>query len=46
MFGSKKLVDIKSGDFFPFSTDEEMENTKKLLTKVYEKIEIGENNGE
>jgi hypothetical protein len=43
VFGSKKLVDIKTGDFFPFSTDEEMMHTKELLTKAYYKIEIGEN---
>lgn len=43
IFGSKKLVDINNGDFFPFSTEEEKENTKKLLTATYTDVEIKEN---
>lgn len=40
VLGSKKLVDIQSGDFFPFATDEEREHTKQLLTNTYDNVEI------
>lgn len=40
VFGNKKLVDINNGDFFPFGNDKEVEHTKKLLTNVYENIEV------
>lgn len=42
IFGSKKLVDINNGDFFPFATEEEQENTKQLLTNTYRDIRINE----
>ena len=42
IFGSKKLVDINTGDFFPFATEEEKENTKQLLTNTYRDIRINE----
>lgn len=42
IFGSKKLVDINTGDFFPFATEEEQENTKQLLTNTYRDIRINE----
>ena len=42
IFGSKKLVDINNGDFFPFATEEEKENTKQLLTNTYRDIRINE----
>jgi hypothetical protein len=40
IFGSKKLVDINTGDFFPFATEEERNNTKELLTATYKNIEV------
>ena len=42
IFGSKKLVDINTGDFFFFLTEEEKENTKQLLTNTYRDIRINE----
>ena len=45
ILGSKKLVDINNGDFFPFATEEEMNNTKELLTATYKNIEV-RNDGE
>ncbi len=44
IFGSKKLVDINTGDFFPFATEEEMNNTKELLTATYKNIEVRNDN--
>lgn len=40
IFGNKKLVDINTGDFFPFATEEERNNTKELLTATYKNIEV------
>jgi hypothetical protein len=33
IFGSKKLVDINTGDFFPFATEEEDEQHKRAINR-------------
>lgn len=37
--GKTKLVDINTGDFFAFETEEEIESTKRILTGVLEDVE-------